>query len=79
MFMHKVGGLLVNSADSVIISVFIGVIVLVVRIALSYVLKPLYGGRTIALAEGIAWFLMLVLFALRILWQHRRVHARKAS
>lgn len=28
MFMHKIGGLLVNSADSMIISIFIGVIVL---------------------------------------------------
>lgn len=28
MFMHKIGGLLVNSADSAIISIFIGVIVL---------------------------------------------------
>lgn len=54
----------------------IGVIVLGLRIALSYILKPICGGRTIAFAEGISWIVMLGLFALRILWQHRRASAR---
>ena len=54
----------------------IGVVVLGLRIMLSYILKPICSGRTIAFAEGIAWIAMLGLFALRILWQHRRASAR---
>jgi len=51
----------------------IGIITLCVRIGLSYLLKPIFDGRTIAFAEGFAWIVMLVLFTLRIFSQRRKL------
>ena len=51
----------------------IGIITLCVRIGLSYLLKPVFDGRTIAFAEGFAWIVMLVLFTLRIIGQRSKL------
>ena len=45
----------------------IGIISLGVRIGLSYLLKPIFGERTIAFAEGFAWILMFAMFLLQII------------
>ena len=50
----------------------IGVGMLVERIGLSYLLRSVLAERTIAIAEGIAWILTLVLFIWRIRVMHRR-------
>ncbi len=49
----------------------IGIITLGTRIGLSYLLKPVFAGRTIAFAEGFAWILMLVMFSFRIFKKFR--------
>lgn len=48
----------------------VGIVTLLMRIVISYTLRPVLADRTIAFAEGIAWIIMLVLLGIRIL--HRR-------
>lgn len=50
----------------------IGIGMLVVRILFSYLLKPLFAVRTIAIAEGFAWTLMLLALIGRIAYQHQK-------
>lgn len=50
----------------------IGAGMLGVRIALSYMLRPVLAGRTIAIAEGIAWVLMLGVLVWRTWYMHRK-------
>ena len=50
----------------------IGIGMLGARIALSYLLRPVLAGRTIAIAEGIAWILMLLVLILRTAYMHRK-------
>ena len=50
----------------------IGAGMLGVRIALSYMLRPMLAGRTIAIAEGIAWVLMLGVLVWRTWYMHRK-------
>ena len=49
----------------------IGIASLVVRIACSYLLRPLIGNRTVAYAEMISWIFLLVMMIFRT-WQKRR-------
>jgi len=53
----------------------IGMGMLAARIAFSYLLRPLLAGRTIAIAEGIAWILMLA----ALVWRMRVLHKRKTA
>lgn len=57
----------------------IGVGMLATRILFSYVLRPLLAERTIAIAEGIAWTLMLAQFALRVWYMHRKKQKRASA
>ena len=50
----------------------IGIGMLGARIALSYLLRPVLAGRTIAIAEGITWILMLMVLILRTAYMHRK-------
>ena len=50
----------------------IGMGMLGVRILLSYVLKPILAERTIAIAEGIAWCLMLAALVWRTWDRHQK-------
>ncbi|MBR6766622.1 MAG: MATE family efflux transporter [Clostridia bacterium] len=50
----------------------IGIAMLALRILFSYVLRPYFAERTIALAEGFAWIIMLALFILRMLYVGRK-------
>ncbi|MBQ2846327.1 MAG: MATE family efflux transporter [Firmicutes bacterium] len=45
----------------------VGIIVLGVRIAFSYILDPFVAGRAIAFAEGISWTVFMLIMILRIL------------
>lgn len=47
-----------------------GIITLGVRIAASYALRPVFLGRTIAIAEGVSWVFMMVLYGVRV-WLKR--------
>jgi len=49
-----------------------GVAMLVMRIVLSYALKPFYGNMVIAWAEAYAWCIMLIAYALRVRMKLRR-------
>ena len=49
-----------------------GIAMLVMRIVLSYALKPVYGNMVIAWAEAYAWCIMLIAYTLRV-----RVKARR--
>ena len=53
-------------------SSLIGIGMLGSRILLSYLLRPMLQGRTIAIAEGIAWILMLFALVLRTWMLHRK-------
>ena len=53
-------------------SSLIGMGMLGVRILFSYLLRPLLAGRTIAIAEGLAWILMLVALIIRMAYKHRQ-------
>lgn len=50
----------------------IGMGMLGTRILFSYLLRPLIGGRTIAIAEGIAWTLMLAVLIARTAYMHKK-------
>ena len=50
----------------------IGIAMLAERIALSYLLRPILSERTIAIAEGIAWILMLLTLVWRVWDLHRK-------
>ena len=50
----------------------IGIGMLAARILFSYLLRPLCAERTIAIAEGFAWILMLLVLAARCAAVHRR-------
>ena len=50
---------------------FIGMSSLAVRIAMSYLLRPVFGNMVIAWAEVISWGYMFVMYAGR-LWQHEK-------
>ena len=51
----------------------IGIVTLGVRIASSYLLRPHFGNRTIALAEGISWCFLLVMMGARVIYKKREV------
>jgi len=53
-------------------SSIIGILTLGLRILFSYVLRPVFAVRTIALAEGFAWIVMLILFILRMVHLSRK-------
>ena len=55
----------------------IGVGMLATRILFSYLLRPYLAERTIAIAEGIAWILMLAEFAARTWYLHRKKQKAK--
>lgn len=50
----------------------IGIGMLGARIVLSYLLRPVFAERTIAIAEGIAWILMLLVLIARSAFLHKR-------
>jgi len=50
-----------------------GIITLILRIILSHFLKPLIGSRTIAIAEGISWLLLLFFMAIRFLQKRKKI------
>jgi len=54
----------------------IGIITLLVRIAFSYILKPLIAARTIAFAEGISWCVLLLLLGLRVIYRRRELNLK---
>jgi len=54
----------------------IGVAALGLRIVLSYMLRPFFAERTIALAEGIVWVVTMCVFALRMMLRWRRLLLR---
>ena len=55
----------------------IGMGMLGTRILFSYLLRPFIAGRTIAIAEGIAWTLMLLVLIWRMMVMHKR-HTKTA-
>ena len=55
----------------------IGIGMLGMRILFSYLLRPYLAERTIAIAEGIAWILMLAEFAARTWYLHRKKQKAK--
>jgi len=57
----------------------IGVGMLATRILFSYVLRPFLAQRTIAIAEGIAWILMLLEFAARVWYLHGKKQKRASA
>lgn len=56
----------------VLYSSIVGIISLVVRIFASYALKPFLGRAVIAYAEVISWFVLLLLYVVRIKYLDRR-------
>lgn len=50
----------------------IGIGMLGARIVLSYLLRPIFAERTIAIAEGIAWILMLLVLLARSSFVHKK-------
>ena len=54
----------------------IGIGMLAARIGLSYLLHPFLQQRTIAIAEGIAWILMLAVLVWRTGYLHRKTQAK---
>lgn len=50
----------------------IGMGMLGARIAFSYLMRPYFGGRAIAFAEGAAWTLMLLVLIWRMAWMRRK-------
>lgn len=64
-------GYLEGTGD-VVFSGIIGISSLIVRIAMSYILKPYYGNKVIAYAEAIAWTFMLVLYIIRFGMKYRK-------
>lgn len=52
---------------------FVGIFTLAVRIAFSYILKPLAAERTIAFAEGVAWTVFFVAVFVRILYKKKSI------
>ena len=50
----------------------VGVVSLALRITLSYLLRPVFGARTIALAEGFTWLTIPFIFAIRMLLLSRK-------
>lgn len=49
-----------------------GIAALASRIIASYLLVPLFANMVIAYAEGLSWVLLLLLYAIRMLWRERR-------
>lgn len=64
-------GYLEGTGD-VVFSGIIGISSLIIRIAMSYILKPYYGNKVIAYAEAIAWTFMLVLYIIRFGMKYRK-------
>lgn len=64
-------GYLEGTGD-VVFSGIIGISSLIVRIAMSYILKPYYGNKVIAYAEAIAWTFMLVVYIIRFGMKYRK-------
>ena len=50
----------------------IGISSLAVRIAMSYLLRPVFGNMVIAWAEVISWWYMFAMYIGRLLWHRRR-------
>lgn len=59
-------GVLEGTGDITFCSI-VGITVLGIRIAFSYILEPFIAGRAIAFAEGISWTVFLIIMILRIL------------
>lgn len=55
----------------------IGIVTLLTRIGFSYLLRPFFMGRTIALAEGISWAVLLLLMAARALYRRQELGIAK--
>jgi len=55
----------------------IGIATLGVRIASSYLLRPFFANRTVALAEGISWCFLMVMMGIRVLYRRREVGISK--
>ena len=51
-----------------------GIFTLGVRIAGSYMLRPLLLNRTIAIAEGVAWISMVLVMLVRVIYRRRELH-----
>jgi len=61
-----------EGVGDVMLSGLIGIIMLAVRIILSYALKDVYGNMVIAWAEIYAWSVMLILYILRAVQKVRK-------
>lgn len=70
---------MLEGVGDITFSSIIGVFILILRIILSYVLRPIFAERTIALAEGFAWIVMLVLFFLRAMYIARKMRPGKSA
>ena len=51
----------------------IGITVLGIRIAFSYILRPVFAERAIAFAEGIAWICLLVFMVVRVICKSNKI------
>lgn len=58
---------------------FVGIATLGVRILFSYLLRPLFGNRTIAFAEAVAWFVFLILVLVRYLYKRKKNYLNEKS
>ena len=67
----------VEGSGKVLFSGICGILTLIIRIALSYILLPVYGNMVIAYAESYAWCIQLVLFAGYAFYLNRRSLVQK--
>ena len=54
-----------------------GVVTLATRIGTSYLLRPFFMERTVAIAEGISWIVILVLMGIRVMHKRREMGIRE--
>jgi len=55
----------------------IGITTLGIRIAFSYILKPVCAERAIAFAEGITWICLLLFMLIRVLYKSNKIFGRR--
>jgi len=51
----------------------IGITTLGIRIAFSYILRPVFAERAIAFAEGITWICLLLFMLMRVIYKHNKI------
>ncbi len=56
-----------------------GIATLITRIVFSFLLRPFFAGRTVALAEGISWCFLLLMMGIRALYKRRELGIIKKS